>query len=194
MTGHGLAKWAVTMGRNTQLTGGQRTEQLGRLTVVDYDSDLQTLRIRDGKGRRKVARIHDVPLIPEAVEAMRAMRGGALGPSLFTVNAGESGAVYATLQHRVREVAHTMAGAGELEKGQFTVGDLRRSVETRLAAAGVSVEVRAQLQSHGLGGIQARHYDRHDYLNEKREALETLHRLATGKTGTVSPIKRPARR
>ena len=28
--------------------------------------------------------------------------------------------------------------------------------------------------------MQARHYDRHDYLNEKRAALETLHRLLTG--------------
>ena len=48
-----------------------------------------------------------------------------------------------------------MAEAGELEKGPFTAGDLRRTVETRLAAVGVSAEVRAQLQSHGLGGIQA---------------------------------------
>lgn len=176
------------------LSGGQRAEQLGRLTVGDYDTDLQTVRLRDGKGRRKVARIHDVPLIPEAVDAMEAMRGGALGPSLFTVTAGVSGAVYATVQHRVREVADAMAQAGELEKGTFTVGDLRRTVETRLAAAGVSVEIRAQLQSHGLGGIQARHYDRHDYLAEKRAALETLYRLVTGVVANVTPIqrKRPA--
>lgn len=171
------------------LTGGQRTEQLGRLTMADRDADLQTVRVRDGKGRRKVARIHDVPLIPEAAEAIAAMQGGMLGPYLFTVTAGESGAVYATVQHRVREVVEAMAKAGELEKGPFTVGDLRRTVETRLAAAGVSVEVRAQLQSHGLGGIQARHYDRHDYLAEKRAALETLHRLATSTSATVSPIR-----
>jgi len=30
-----------------------------------------------------------------------------------------------------------------------------------LAAMGVSSDVRAQLQSHGLGGVQSRHYDRH---------------------------------
>ena len=33
------------------LTGGQRTEQLGRLTTDDYDTDQQTVRIRDGKPR-----------------------------------------------------------------------------------------------------------------------------------------------
>ncbi len=176
------------------LTGGQRTEQLGRLTTTDFDPDLRTVRLRDGKGRRKVPRIHEVPLLDEAAEAMVEMKGGALGEFLFTVTAGKSGAVYATVQHRVREVVEAMQKAGELEKGPFTVGDLRRTVETRLAALGISRETRAQLQSHGLGGIQARHYDRHDYLIEKREALETLHRLTSGDSGTVTPIKRRARR
>jgi integrase len=81
----------------------------------------------------------------------------------------------------MRKVAEAMQEAGELEKkGLFTPGDLRRTVETRLAAAGVSMDVRAQLQSHGLGGVQARHYDRHHYLPEKREALAALLALLTG--------------
>jgi hypothetical protein len=33
------------------------------------------------------------------------------------------------------------------------------------------------LQSHGIAGVQARHYDGHDYMDEKRQALETLFRL-----------------
>lgn len=102
------------------LTGGQRVEQLGRLTIADFDTDRNTVRLRDGKGRRKVARIHDVPLIPSATDAMKAMRtplldddsteakrtknAEPLGPFLFTVTFGESGAVYATVQHRVRTV------------------------------------------------------------------------------------------
>ena len=44
------------------LTGAQRIEQLGRLTLADFDADSQTIRILDGKGRRKEPRIHDVPL------------------------------------------------------------------------------------------------------------------------------------
>ena len=50
--------------------------------------------------------------------------------------------------------------------------DLRRTAETQMAALGISSDVRAQIQSHGLGGIQARHYDRHDYMLEKRAALQ----------------------
>ncbi|MDE2256879.1 MAG: tyrosine-type recombinase/integrase [Xanthomonadaceae bacterium] len=172
------------------LTGGQRIEQLARATVADYDADMQCVRLRDPKGRRKTPRAHDVPLIPDAIKAMRAMQGGAAGSFLFTTTAGESGAVYATVQTRLRNVCEAMQAAGELERGPFTVGDLRRTVETRLSAAGVGVAARAQLQSHGLGGVQARHYDRHDYMREKREALETLHRILTGHAASVTPIRK----
>lgn len=172
------------------LTGGQRIEQLARATLADYDGDTQALRLRDPKGRRKTPRPHDVPLIPDAIKAMRAMQGGMAGPYLFTVTAGDSGAVYATVQTRLRAVCDAMQAAGELEHGAFTIGDLRRTVETRLSAAGVSVAARAQLQSHGLGGVQARHYDRHDYMREKREALETLHRIVTGHPASVTPIRK----
>jgi hypothetical protein len=40
-----------------------------------------------------------------------------------------------------------------------------------LASLGVSKDTRAQLQSHGLGGVQSRHYDRYSYLSEKQSAL-----------------------
>lgn len=174
------------------LTGAQRIEQLARLTTDDFDAEAGTIRLRDAKGRRKAPRAHIVPLLPEAADAMEAMAPQRIGPFLFTVTAGETGAVYSTVQHRMRKVAEAMQDAGELEKGLFTPGDLRRTVETRLAAAGVSLDVRAQLQSHGLGGVQARHYDRHDYLAEKREALEALHRLLTDEDGTVVPMRRRA--
>jgi hypothetical protein len=74
-----------------------------------------------------------------------------------------------------------MQKAKELPGGTFTARDIRRTVETRLSAAGVSLEDRGYLQSHGLGGVQARHYDRHKRLKETRAALELLHALATGK-------------
>ena len=54
----------------------------------------------------------------------------------------------------------------------YRPGDIRRTVETRLQALGVSRDVRAQLLSHGRsGGVQAKHYERHDFLKEKAAAL-----------------------
>jgi hypothetical protein len=34
--------------------------------------------------------------------------------------------------------------------------------------------VRGHLQSHGITGVQYRHYDGHDYMPQKRQALEVL--------------------
>lgn len=171
------------------LTGAQRIKQLGRLVDDDHDGDVQSVRIMDKKGRRKVARIHDVPLIPAAVEALQAM-GHELGTYLFTLTRGTSPATYESMRDHMVMVRAEMEAAGELEKGHFTVGDLRRTVETRLSAAGFQSGDMAQLQSHGLGGVQSRHYNKHDYLQEKRAALETLYRLLTGKGGKVVTIKR----
>ncbi|HET6804809.1 MAG TPA: tyrosine-type recombinase/integrase, partial [Frateuria sp.] len=172
------------------LTGGQRLDQLARVTLSDYDHDQKTITIRDPKGRRKDARAHLVPLIPAAEEAMQAMAAERLGPFIFTVTAGERGVTYPTMNKRCAAVSKAMEEAGELPGGYFTLGDLRRTVETRLAAEGTSREVRAQLQSHGLGGVQARHYDRHEYLQEKREALLTLWRLLNREQAKVLPMKR----
>ena len=171
------------------LTGAQRIEQLGRTTVQNIDHDAVAFCLFDPKGRRNEPRVHLVPLIPEATEAMDAM-GPRTGPHLFTVTAGAEGATYSVTEKRLSDVVEKMAASNELEKGPFTLGDLRRTVETRLAAAGVSKSIRGQLQSHGLSGVQDRHYDRHEYLPEKRAALETLHRLLTGKSATVTQIKR----
>ena len=46
------------------------------------------------------------------------------------------------------------------------------TAETLFARKGISRDVRAQIQSHGLSGVQARHNDKHDYRDEKRRALE----------------------
>lgn len=159
------------------LTGGQRIDQLARLTLADYDADRSTVTLRDTKGRRTTARAHDVPLIPAAVEAMHAMAPERIGEFIFTATAGRTGMAGSTAYLRCRAVMEAMLDAGELPGGPFAISDLRRTVETRLADMGVSREVRAQLQSHGLSGVQHRHYDRHDYLLEKLDALERLHRM-----------------
>lgn len=184
----GLSDPAGALLRFHLLTGAQRIEQLARLTQDDIDGDADAVRLRDAKGRRKTPRLHVVPLLAEARMAIEGMAPKRIGPYLFTVTGGVSGAAYSTVLLRLRDVVSAMEAAGELERGPFTVGDLRRTVETRLAAAGVSTEIRAQLQSHGLGGVQARHYDRHDYLSEKRAALETLRDIAKGARAKVRSI------
>jgi len=76
---------------------------------------------------------------------------------------------------------------------EFQAKRIRSGVETLLASVGVSTEIRGRLQSHGIAGVQARHYDGHDYMAEKRKALETLHKLINQKPASnVTPIKKRA--
>lgn len=174
------------------LTGGQRIEQLARLTDRDFDSDQKTITLLDTKGRRREARAHVVPLLPDALKALDAMRGDA-GPFLFTVSHGREAAVYHTVWEAVRDVAEAMVKAKEVDR-LFTAGTIRKTIETRLAAKGVPDEVLARLLSHGLGGVQARDYNAHHYDDEKRSALRKLRALLepAGKSGNVTPIRRKA--
>jgi integrase len=166
------------------LTGAQRGAQLARLTAASVDGDVVT--ILDRKGRRTKARRHSVPLLPEAAQALQAMRGDA-GPYVFSLDSGRTGAGYHALRRKVGEVAALMVAAKETSE-TFTPGELRITVETRLQAAGVSQEIRAQLQSHGLGGIQNKHYAKHEFATEKLEALETLRALCEPVPDNVTPI------
>lgn len=80
---------------------------------------------------------------------------------------------------RVVEICAAMAGE------PFDLRDIRRTVETMMAKLGISKDIRAQLLSHGISGVQAKHYDKHDYLHEKRAALlaweARLEEIQTGK-------------
>jgi hypothetical protein len=159
------------------LTGGQRVEQLCRLTVDDWDAQAHTVTLWDTKGRRTKAHKHQLPLIPEAAQALQAMRGEeSKGPYLVTVTAGKEAAVTHTVWEATKAVADAMVADGEIERS-FSPGIIRKTVETRLQAVGVSKEIRAQLLSHGLGGVQAQHYESHDYQKEKLAALRKLRGL-----------------
>jgi len=94
------------------------------------------------------------------------------------------------------KLLRTALASGAVEVAPFTVHDLRRTVETNMAAANVPTEVRDRVLNHAPRGTGARHYNVHDYASEKRVALETwerrLHSLLTGsKAASVTPLRRP---
>ncbi len=72
------------------------------------------------------------------------------------------------------------------ETPRFTPHDLRRTVRTRLASLGVSDVVAERVLGHKLQGILAV-YNRYDYDNEKREALEQWERELRRIVGIDAP-------
>jgi len=58
----------------------------------------------------------------------------------------------------------------------FTPRDFRRTVKTLMGKAGISKEMRDRLQNHAVQDVSGKHYDKYDYLPEKRAAMKTWER------------------
>lgn len=160
------------------LTGGQRLEQLVKLRTTDAADD--SILLWDGKGRPgKPARPHTVPLIDQAIVAL--IECEPQGVYALSTDGGATHVSAITLS------AWAVEAGADIEN--FKTKRIRSGVETLLASAQVSSEHRGRLQSHGITGVQSRHYDGHDYMAEKRQALETLFLLLDQPVGSnVVPI------
>lgn len=164
------------------LTGGQRIAQLVRLKCSDIQPD--SIVLTDGKGRPgKPARPHAVPLVPAARLALEALSPA--GEWAISTDGGITHLAPTTLSNWAVEAV------GDQIEG-FSTKRIRSGVETLLASVRVSSETRGRLQSHGIMGVQARHYDGHDYMAEKLEAVEMLYRLLTNTSASVVPLRKKA--
>lgn len=152
------------------LTGAQRIEQLVKLKTADIGD--KSILLFDGKGRPgKPARPHPLPLIAAAQKSLK--EAGPLGVYALSTDGGDTHISATTLSNWAVQAATGIA--------DFQTKRLRSGVETLLASAGVSMEARGRLQSHGVSGVQTTHYDAHDYMPDKRHALEVLYRELTVK-------------
>lgn len=166
--------------------GGQRMAQLLRAKASDYDPTSQTLRLWDGKGKRRSPREHLLPLGPIAAAqvedliaraktaAMEGTKGSRqkldlTGLWLFSTH-GKVAMIPETPGKRLAAISKEMGGE------PFDLRDIRRTVETLMAGMKISKDDRAQVLSHGISGVQSVHYDRHGYADEKRAALRSWER------------------
>lgn len=78
---------------------------------------------------------------------------------------------------------------------RFTPHDLRSTARSHLAAMGVDIIVAERCLNHSLGGLVAV-YDQHDYMAERRKALEEWARFIlaceAGKVWNVVPLRQAA--
>lgn len=187
-------------------TGAQRPQQMLRAGWDDYDLHAGLLTIVDTKGRAS-RREHIVPLLAEALEQIELVRmvigrrprnanrdGGQATSFAWPFATHERGPLrIETVAHAVAEISQSLQRETRMAEG-FTLRDLRRTVETALAARGIPKEVRAQLLSHGRGDKIDRTYNKHGYIEEKRRALEAwrafvLEALNTQSATNVVPMQ-----
>ena len=177
--------------RLSLLLGGQRCEQLVRAPLGSVDLDAGTLALLDKKGRRKKPRDHVLPLVSAAkADVLWLMQNSRdVGSSfLFAGRFRSEHLSSSTVCDAVEAISKQLQKDNTVTE-PFSYGDLRRTCETRMAALRVLPHIRAQLQSHDLGGVQLRHYDKWQYMDEKREALEVWERHLQSllKSGSTSP-------
>jgi integrase len=156
---------------------GQRVTEILQLTDTAYDRAEKML----DWSKTKNGMPHAIPLPPQAVTLLDGVvKRPKARPMLFphVTKPGESASV-AAIEKMVKRYLKDHP-----DVPRFTPRDLRRTWKTLSGAAGISKEDRDRLQNHARNDISSRHYDRYDYLTEKRAAMETwsayLDRILSG--------------
>lgn len=187
-----------TLGRDNELAiklllllGVRKMELLAaQWSEFDLDAGTWALPAERRSGRAKTKTPITIPLPPLAVSWLEELE----------VRAGRSEYVFPARRLGTRRLGHISPDTVNLslqrvEHGlePFTLHDLRRTVRTQLAALGVPFHVAERVLNHKLKGIEAV-YNRYDYIEERREALDqwarVLDSLESG--NQVVPIMRIA--
>lgn len=185
-------KECETLGRDNELAfrlllllGVRKGEMVSAAWAeFDLDAGLWHLPADRSKTKAKIT----IPLPPLAVGWLRELEVRAAGyPWVFParrIGSRRQGHISTdTLNAALSRVEHKLE--------PFTVHDLRRTVRTQLAALGVAPHIAERVLNHKVRGVEGI-YDRHDYLEERRQALEQwavmLENIEEG--GQVVPLRR----
>lgn len=176
------------------LLTGQRLNEAAQITDGEIKGDLWHL----SADRTKNGRAHDVPLSKAARDVLASVDRIAGKPGFIFTTTGST-PVSGFYKARAA-LAEAMERAAAKDRGEpveiprWTLHDLRRTAATGLARLGIAVRVTEAVLNHvsGTGGGIVAVYQRHDYADEKRAALDAWARyvkqLVEGEPGNVVRI------
>lgn len=161
------------------LLTGQRLNEAAQITEGEIRGDLWHL----SADRTKNGRAHDVPL-SDAVQAVLGAVERIEGKPGFIFTTTGTTPVSGFFKARAH-LAEAMERIAAEERGKaveiprWTFHDLRRTAATGMARLGIPVRVTEAVLNHvsGTGGGIVAVYQRHDYADEKRQALEAWGRF-----------------
>lgn len=141
---------------------GQRVEEVLRIDTTMLNRDMRAI----DWPTTKIGNAHVIPATATVLRLLTWCRGA--GTGLYFPRAGDPSlpVLDSTLRDVVRNYCRQTGAQW------FTPRDIRRTWKTLAGVAGLSKGERDMIQNHGSGDVSARHYDRYDYLPEKRAALE----------------------
>lgn len=141
---------------------GQRVEEIARLHVDQWDAKERIIDWSTTKNLQP----HSVPVPSLAAELIESIT-----PNTF-------GWFFPSAKDPTRPVSHGTLYAfvwRQRDRGVIpyaTNRDLRRTFKTLAGKAGVPKEIRDRLQNHALQDVSSRHYDRWNYMVEKRAGMD----------------------
>lgn len=148
---------------------GQRRSEVATMEWSEISDDLWTI----PRDKVKKDRSHAVPLGRAAQGLLAGLSNLPRfegGDYVFTTNGGLSpSSNFCKTKRRLDELSG-VAG--------WTIHDIRRTVRSKMAELGIPREVARKVLNHEDGKVD-RIYNRHEYLAEKREALERWEKMLT---------------
>ena len=193
------ALWEVTdeaLGRPYKLalqlllaTCGQRPNEVISAPLSEFDLKARVWSIPPVRTKNK--RWHLLPLTDMAIDLIDQVHAlhGRKGLQLFPRYGDPDKPGHMSRNGLSRSVQRLCA---DTKFDKFVPRDLRRTVKTRMGELGIAKDVRDRLQNHAAMDVSAKHYDRYDYMAEKRAAAEQwcdfLEVTISG--GNVVPIRK----
>jgi integrase len=162
------------------LTAVRRSEAAG-MRWDELDGSLWTIPASRMKGKAE----HVVPLSAAALSCI------GMGPILSERLESTIGRVPMAANRRAAFVFGGSRPLGGLDRiklrldqacplaAHWTLHDLRRTARSLMSRAGVNKDIAERCLAHAIGGVREV-YDRHAYLEEKRQAFEALAKMVAG--------------
>ena len=156
------------------LLTGARASEVAELPWSELDLDAATWLLPATRSKNGLPNL--VPLLPEAVTILKRRQKASSSVYVFP---GPQRA-HMTDGNLSKPLKRVCARLSRIGIASFTPHDLRRTVETGMAAAKVPKEWRDRVLNHIDASVGGKHYNMYDYLDEKREALEKWWRRLDG--------------
>ncbi len=156
---------------------------------VDLEAGVWTVPNEDSKSGKGFC----IPLAPTVAAWFSELSGLACG-SDWVLPSLKGGRVNKA-SHISNSTLNVALGRLDCKARDFSPHDLRSTARSHLAALGVDVLVAERCLNHSLGGLVAV-YDQHDYMDERRRALELwaayLNEAEKARPWNVAPIRAKA--
>jgi integrase len=154
------------------LLTGQRRSEVSTMRWSEVAGDVWTI----PRDKVKKDRPHAVPLTSTAVATVTSLPRYREDGFVFSTTGGVSASSNFA---KVKREMDRLSGVRN-----WTIHDIRRTVRSKLAELGVARDVARKVLNHEDGKVD-RIYNRHEYLAEKREALEWWATALMAITGRV---------